>query len=196
MLTALGTVIEQATAAFDEFNHARALEVTEAFFWTFCDDYLELVKERAYTEDINDPARVSAVVAMRRAVDVMLRLFAPFIPFATEETWSWTHESSVHLASWPVPADALAAEAGDTRLLELTSQALTSIRGAKTDAKASQKTPVLRATIAAPAEDVALLEQVQGDLASVGRIESLSFEAADELSVRDIELGELPPKQA
>lgn len=196
VLTALGTVIEQATAAFDEFNHARALEVTEAFFWTFCDDYLELVKERAYTEDVNDPARVSAVVAMRRAVDVMLRLFAPFIPFATEETWSWTHESSVHLASWPVPADALAAEAGDTRLLELTSQALTSIRGAKTDAKASQKTPVLRATIAAPAEDVALLEQVQGDLASVGRIESLSFEAADELSVRDIELGELPPKQA
>lgn len=196
MLTALGTVIEQATAAFDEFNHARALEVTEAFFWTFCDDYLELVKERAYTEDVNDPARVSAVVAMRRAVDVMLRLFAPFIPFATEETWSWTHESSVHLASWPVPADALAAEAGDTRLLELTSQALTSIRGAKTDAKASQKTPVLRATIAAPADDISLLEQVQSDLASVGRIESLSFEAADELSVRDIELGELPPKQA
>ena len=196
MLTALGTVIEQATAAFDEFNHARALEVTEAFFWTFCDDYLELVKERAYTEDVNDPARVSAVVAMRRAVDVMLRLFAPFIPFATEETWSWTHEGSVHLASWPAPADALAAEAGDTRLLELTSQALTSIRGAKTDAKASQKTPVVRATIAAPTEDVALLEQVKLDLASVGRIESLSFETADELSVRDIALGELPPKQA
>lgn len=196
MLTALGTVIEQATAAFDDFNHARALEVTEAFFWTFCDDYLELVKERAYTEDVNDPARVSAVVAMRRAVNVMLRLFAPFIPFATEETWSWTHEGSVHLASWPVPADALAAEAGDTRLLELTSQALTSIRGAKTDAKASQKTPVVRATIAAPTEDVALLEQVKLDLASVGRIESLSFETAGELSVRDIALGELPPKQA
>ncbi|MBN6778541.1 valine--tRNA ligase [Pseudoclavibacter alba] len=196
MLTALGTVIEQATAAFDEFNHARALEVTEAFFWTFCDDYLELVKERAYTEDVNDPARVSAVVAMRRAVDVMLRLFAPFIPFATEETWSWTHEGSVHLANWPVTGDALAAEAGDTRLLELTSQALTSIRGAKTDAKASQKTPVLRATIAASADDISLLEQVQTDLASVGRIESLGFEAADELSVRDIELGELPPKQA
>ncbi|MCT2042201.1 valine--tRNA ligase [Pseudoclavibacter alba] len=196
MLTALGTVIEQATAAFDEFNHARALEVTEAFFWTFCDDYLELVKERAYTEDVNDPARVSAVVAMRRAVDVMLRLFAPFIPFATEETWSWTHEGSVHLANWPVTGDALAAEAGDTRLLELTSQALTSIRGAKTDAKASQRTPVLRATIAASADDISLLEQVQSDLASVGRIESLGFEAADELSVRDIELGELPPKQA
>lgn len=196
MLTALGTVIEQATAAFDEFNHARALEVTEAFFWTFCDDYLELVKERAYTEDVNDPARVSAVVAMRRAVDVMLRLFAPFIPFATEETWSWTHEGSAHLANWPVTGDALAAEAGDTRLLELTSQALTSIRGAKTDAKASQKTPVLRATIAASADDISLLEQVQSDLASVGRIDSLGFEAADELSVRDIELGELPPKQA
>lgn len=196
MLTALGTVVEQATAAFDEFNHARALEVTEAFFWTFCDDYLELVKERAYTEDLGDPARVSAVVAMRRAVDVMLRLFAPFIPFATEETWSWTHEDSIHVASWPMAADALAAEAGNTRLLELTSQALTSIRGAKTDAKASQKTPVTRATITAPAEDIALLEQIAGDLASVGRIESLSFEAADELSVRDIELGELPPKQA
>ncbi|MET3451715.1 valine--tRNA ligase [Curtobacterium sp. 1544] len=191
MLAELGSVIEQATTAFDGFDHARALEVIERFFWTFCDDYLELVKERAYgtaTESTHE-TQASAVLALRAAIDALLRLLAPFIPFATEEVWAWTHETSVHRASWPTVAE-LPTQAEPTGLLAAVGQALIGIRGAKTAAKASQKTPVTRAVVAAPAETRALIERAAVDLASVGRIENLSFADGAELAVTEIELAE------
>ncbi|WP_396290599.1 valine--tRNA ligase [Curtobacterium sp. KT1] len=191
MLAELGAVVEQATAAFDGFDHARALEIVERFFWTFCDDYLELVKERAYgtAADATHETQASAVLALRGAIDVLLRLLAPFLPYATEEVWAWTHETSVHRASWPTAAD-LPTDAAPTGLLAAVGQALIGIRGAKTAAKASQKTPVTRAVVAAPAETRVLIERAAVDLAAVGRIENLSFVDGDELAVTEIELAE------
>lgn len=191
MLAELGAVVEQATAAFDGFDHARALEITERFFWTFCDDYLELVKERAYgtASDATHETQASAVLALRGAIDVLLRLLAPFLPYATEEVWAWTHDTSVHRASWPTAAD-LPTDAAPTGLLAAVGQALIGIRGAKTAAKASQKTPVTRAVVAAPAETRVLIERAAVDLAAVGRIENLSFVDGEELAVTEIELAE------
>jgi valyl-tRNA synthetase len=181
MLAELSMVVETATKAFDEYDHARALEAAEQFFWTFCDDYLEVVKERAYNG--TDPvAQASAVGALRTALDVMLRLFAPFIPFATEEVWSWTHDGSVHTAAWPTaPVDD-----APTGLFGFVSAALIGIRRAKTDAKASQKTQVTAATIAGPA----LLETAASDLRDVGRIAELTFVEGESVEVLSIELAE------
>lgn len=184
MLAELDRVITVATKAFDEFDHAKALEVTEHFFWVFCDDYLELVKERAYGAGSSE-TQASAVIALREAVDVLLRLFAPFIPFATEEVWSWTHEDSVHTAPWPTPRG----DAAPTGLLPVVSEALIGIRRAKTDAKASQKVDVVSATISGPA----LLEQGLDDLKAVGKIQSVSFVVADTVAVSDVVLAEVEP---
>ncbi|MDY1003534.1 valine--tRNA ligase [Curtobacterium sp. CFBP9011] len=194
MLAALGTVVDQATAAFDAYDHARALEVTERFFWTFCDDYLELVKERAYgtAPDAGHETQASAVLALRGAIDVLLRLLAPFLPYATEEVWAWTHDTSVHRASWPVRAD-LPVDQAETGLLAAVGQALIGIRGAKTAAKASQKTPVTRAVVQAPAAVRELVERAAADLAAVGRIQDLAFVDGDEFAVVEIELAEQPP---
>jgi valyl-tRNA synthetase len=182
MLAELSRVVATATRAFDEYDHARALETAEQFFWTFCDDYLEVVKERAYSEA--DPAgQVSAVIALRTAIDVLLRLFAPFIPFATEEVWSWTHEGSVHTAPWPTPP----VEGAPTGLFSLVSEALIGIRRAKTDAKASQKTPVTWATISGPA----ILASAAEDLRGVGRIEKLDFTESDTVAVTRIHLADV-----
>lgn len=186
MLAALETVVQQATKALEGYDHARALELSETFFWTFCDDYLELVKERAYGEQ--SPEQASAVAALKTALSVLLRLFAPVIPFATEEAWSWSNEGSVHSAEWPAAEELAARGEAGVELLELASLALTGIRRAKTDAKASQKTPVSRAVIAAPADAVALLEAAAGDLRAVGRIDTLEFASAEALEVRDVEL--------
>ncbi|TQL47759.1 valyl-tRNA synthetase [Homoserinimonas aerilata] len=186
MLAVLDRVVANATKAFDEYDHARALESTEQFFWTFCDDYLELVKERAYGSSTAE-GQASAVLALREAIDVMLRLLAPFLPFATEEVWSWTHDDSIHTAAWPI-ASGTTTPSG---VLSAVGEALIGIRRAKTDAKASQKTPVTSAVITAPAATIALLEQAADDLKAVGRIETLTLVEGDEFAVTDIVLEEV-----
>jgi valyl-tRNA synthetase len=183
MLAELGRVVDIATKAYEEYDHARALETAEQFFWTFCDDYLELVKERAYTG--TGAAQASAVSALRLATDVLLRLLAPVIPFATEEVWSWTHEGSIHTAAWPTTAELGSPEA-PRGLLPAVSAALIGIRRAKTDAKASQKTEVTSATLSGPA----ILGEAVDDLKGVGRIAELTLIEADEVGVTDIVLAE------
>ncbi|TFD09279.1 valine--tRNA ligase [Cryobacterium sp. TMT1-66-1] len=187
MLAGLTAVVAQATTAFENYDHARALETTESFFWTFCDDYLELVKERAYGEP--GPAQASAVAALRTALATLLRLFAPFVPFATEEAWSWSNAGSVHTAPWPIAADLLGSDevaTGNIALLDLASRALTGIRRAKTDAKASQKSEVDSAVICGAPAEIALLTLAAADLKAVGRIQELTFVDGSELAVTDI----------
>ncbi|MGC5171182.1 valine--tRNA ligase [Microbacterium sp. DT81.1] len=182
MLATLDGVIVEATKALEAYDHARALEVTEQFFWTFCDDYLELVKERAY--DRTDVGQASAALALRIALSSLLRLLAPVLVFATEESWSWFNEGSVHTAPWPAPLGS----DGDPAVLAAASAALVGIRRAKTEAKASQKTPVARATVTAPAETLNALRFAEGDLRAVGRISDLTLVEGDALTVTSIEL--------
>ncbi|BDZ50006.1 valine--tRNA ligase [Frondihabitans sucicola] len=190
LLANFAAVIESATTSLDGYDHAKALETIEKFFWTFCDDYLELVKERAYGAG-STAGQASAVLTLQTAVDGLLRLLAPYLPFATEEVWSWTHDSSVHTAAWPTVTE-LGVSDPASGLVDLVGQALIGIRRAKTDAKASQKTPVTSAVVSAPAAALALLRSAGDDLAAVGRIETLTFVEGDELAVTDIVLAEQP----
>ncbi|MFB4314829.1 valine--tRNA ligase [Actinomadura sp. 21ATH] len=167
MLAALGAVVDEATAAFEGYDHTRALERTERFFWEFCDDYLELVKTRAYGDG---PAALSARAALRTALSVLLRLFAPFLPFVTEEVWSWWREGSVHLASWP-EAGALPA-GGDPGVLAATAEALRQVRKAKSEAKASMRADVAHAAV----RGAAAARVARADLVAAGRIADLSME--------------------
>lgn len=183
MLATLDGVVREATKALAAYDHARALEVTESFFWTFCDDYLELVKERAYDED--DPAQASAALALRTALSVQLRLLAPVLAFAAEESWSWFNDGSVHAAAWPQPSGI----DGDPGVLEAMSRALIGIRRAKTEAKASQKTPVASLTLRADDRTVSAIRLAEGDLRAVGRIDRLELlGGSDELAIDSIEL--------
>ncbi len=191
MLTTLDRVVREATAAFENYDHARALELTEAFFWTFCADYLELVKERAYNQA--DAGQASAALALRLALSTLLRLLAPVLAFATEEAWSWFEEGSIHTATWPEPLGI----DGDPAVLTAASEALIGIRRAKTEAKASQKTPVARLVLRAPDATAAALTLAEGDLKAVGRIESLEvIGGADALVVDTVQLAAQPGAEA
>ncbi len=185
MLATLDVVVAEATRALDAYDHARALEVTESFFWTFCDDYLELVKERAY--DRTDVGQPSAALALRTALSTLLRLLAPVVSFATEEAWSWFEDGSIHTSAWPETGDG----DGDPAVLAAVGAALIGIRRAKTEAKASQKTPVTRLVLGAPADRLEALRLAEGDLKAVGRIEDLTYVEATETTVVEIELREV-----
>ncbi|QFY14752.1 valine--tRNA ligase [Nonomuraea phyllanthi] len=179
MLAALSDVVREAGEAFEAYDHTRALEAVERFFWAFCDDYLELVKARAYE---SGPAAASAHAALRQALDVLLRLFAPFLPFVTEEVWSWWREGSVHRAPWP----ALERGPGDPAVLAVASDVLGRVRKAKSEAKLSMRAEVSRLTVLVP--EVGLVRQAQDDLCAAGNVEEFVLEYGDELKA-EVHLG-------
>ncbi|CAB4683515.1 unannotated protein [freshwater metagenome] len=192
MLLSLADVVREATRAFENYDHTKSLELTEKFFWNFTDDYLELVKERAYGQAEATPAaQASAAIALRQALHTMLRLFAPFLPFATEEVWGWwqTEAGSIHRSTWPTVEElTVGLDASNHGLLELASTALVGIRKAKSDAKASMKAEVLSATMQAPAAVLTSIRVFERDLKGVGRIEDLAYAEAEDVAVVDVVL--------
>jgi valyl-tRNA synthetase len=170
MLGRLAGVTERCTAALEGYDHAAALAGAEEFFWFFCDDYLELVKDRAYG-DRGEPAARSAQAALRLALSVVLRLFAPFLPFVTEEVWSWWQDGSVHRAPWPGPGELpVPAAPAHPGALSLASGAIAAIRGAKSAARVPLRAPVRRLLVTGQREHLDVLRQVLPDVAAAGRV--------------------------
>jgi valyl-tRNA synthetase len=185
LLAGLAAVVREATDAMEAYNYTRALEVAESFFWSFCDDYVELVKSRAYR---SDAAAQSAQAALALALSVQLRLFAPVLPFVTEEVWSWWQAGSVHRAPWPVAAE-LPSD-GDPAVVGAVAAALAGVRKAKSDAKVSMRADVETAVVRTPA--VALVEAGRADLVDAGRIATLTVEPTDGEVTVDVVLAETP----
>ncbi|MEX2662572.1 MAG: valine--tRNA ligase [Vicinamibacterales bacterium] len=196
LLTALAAIVRESTADFEEYNYARVLERTETFFWSFCDDYLELVKGRRYGDQGPELA-ASANGALLAALDVMLRLFAPFLPFVTDEVWSWWRPGTIHTAPWP-DADALlrvCAPAGEdleaVASLEFAAAVLGAIRKKKSEEQRPLKTPVARTVIHAPQHELDLLALVEQDLRASGLIRTLETVPAD---AREVIVELAPPE--
>jgi valyl-tRNA synthetase len=194
MLAGLAEVVDKATRGFEAFDYTRALEVTEAFFWTFCDDYLELVKERAYGGQ-GEQAAASARASLRIALEVLLRLLAPFLPYATEEVWSWWHDGSIHRAPWPSPEElsTVAAQA-DPAILGAVGAALAGVRRTKSEAKVGMKADVVSAVLTGPPATLERIRLAAGDLTAAGRIAALDYQPGDAFAVQDVVLAPLEPK--
>lgn len=190
MLSALAQLVTESTAAFAAYDYARVLERAESFFWSFCDNYLELVKSRRYG-DVGESAAGSANSALLMALSVQLRLFAPFLPFVTEEVWSWWRDGSIHRAPWPTPAEIASLsgprDAEAERALDIAVDVLGAIRRKKSEEQRGLKTPVARVVVQATAQDLAHVEAVRRDLMAAGAIGALETVPAESWRV-DVEL--------
>ena len=179
VMAKMALVIRQATNALNAYEHSKALEVIESFFWQFCDDYIELVKNRAYgTADSTGKTPSEAAVKSARTtlglgLDTFARLLAPYLPYATEEVWSWMHEGegSVHRAAWPKPEPyEQAAFKVSPDVLTYAGEALASLRKIKSEAKVSMKTPILSVTLDAVDDAADSIKATLGDIAEAGRV--------------------------
>lgn len=181
LLSKLLNLIETTTLAFDEFDYARALERTEQFFWSFTDDYVELVKARAYGSQGAQEAQ-SAHVTLKITLETLLRLFAPFLPFVTAEVWSWSHQDSIHSAPWPTSdelSDGL--EKGiDIGILDAASETLSEVRRAKTEAKRSLKVKAATVVVSASNERIRQVGLARNDLIEAGNIDALELVEQEE----------------
>ncbi|CAN5720279.1 hypothetical protein BH18ACT15_BH18ACT15_10780 [soil metagenome] len=170
LIARLGALIERVTGAWEAWDHAGALGLTEAWFWSdLCDNYLELSKARAYA------GHPSALGALRTALDVVLRLFAPFVPFVTEDVYAAAHAgedparprpgspyASIHRAAWPAPGEL--PEGQDTGCFDAAVEVLTQVRRAKSQAQVSVRFPVTLLDVRAPRTLLHVLTPVMDDV--------------------------------
>jgi valyl-tRNA synthetase len=178
LLAQLAAVVDDATASFLEYRYDRALVAVETFFWRFCDDYLELVKNRAYDGD--GPAAESAKATLAIALSTLQRLLAPFLPFVTEEVWSWWQDGSVHRAAWPAGDElrALASDA-DHAVLDVASEILSEVHKAKTSERRSLRTHVERLVIEDAPERLDALRFAESDVRGAGNVHELVLREGD-----------------
>jgi valyl-tRNA synthetase len=189
VLARLADVVAEATAAFDHYDYARALERTETFFWSFCDDYLELVKGRAYGTQ-GDEAASSANRTLTLALSAFLRLFAPILPYVTEEVWSWWQDGSIHRAKWPAASAVRdTVDGADSLVLDVAAAVTAEVRKAKTEAKVSLRAEVARVLVRDTADRIAALRGAEPDVKEAGHIAELACEESDTFTV-DVELAE------
>jgi valyl-tRNA synthetase len=177
MIRNLAALVDEATGAFEAYDYARVLQRTETFFWRFCDDYLELVKGRRYGDQGPDAAG-SANAALTAALSVLLRLFAPFLPFVTEEVWSWWQDGSIHTAAWPMAGDleslladsSDAARQSDQAIYEWATDVLFEVRKQRSEAKQPLKVPITKVTVSAGDRHIRYMPFVEADLRSALRV--------------------------
>jgi valyl-tRNA synthetase len=243
MIARLAAVVDDATASFEAYDYARALQRTEEFFWWFCDFYLELVKARRYSGTARgtdgsgtargsdgsgtgrsdgsaeargsdgsgtpteagdgdadaahfagDPEGAASVSrALRLSLSTFQRLFAPFLPFVTEEVWSWWQPGSIHRASWP-DARELRGELGassegpvEDQALAVSAEVLREVRKAKSQAQRPMRAPVRRVRVKDTSARLRALQLGLDDLVQAGAIERLESAESDELAV-EVEL--------
>jgi valyl-tRNA synthetase len=186
VIAQLRPLIQRATEAFDAFDYAQALQLTEEFFWsTFCDNYLELVKNRTYEEGLT-AARLSGAAALRLVHRAIVRMLAPYLPYLTEDVWSWVYggdagmHESVHRSPWPTLEEfAVIPEPASAGTYAATVAVLDAVRKAKAEANQSMRAPVKQVTVTGGGEVLASLRPVAEDVQGMLHIESLSLVEGD-----------------
>ncbi len=195
-LARLRETVERASAALEGFEYAAALDEAERFFWSrFTDAYVEIVKARARSEQ-DVAGRASAVGSLQLALGVLVRLFAPYLPYVTEQVWSWgsareSAHASIHRAPWPSARDFDDIPAGDPALFDAALGFLEAVHRAKSGAGASVGRHLKRLRVACAPATADLVASCLHDLVSAARAAESSIERREGMEPSVFEVTEL-----
>jgi len=194
-ISKLQALCSQARRAFEEFEPAQALMESEKFFWScFTDTYLELVKSRAWAETGTAAEQASAVHTLRLGLQVMLRLFAPFLPNTCEEVWGWSFtdkSESVHRAVYPGVSEFDSLSPKGAEMFDVAVSALAAINQQKTLAKVSVARPVAKLELKAHKDTIHLLEKVWLDVKSATKTSDVKFIGVDGIQPGQFEVAHI-----
>ena len=187
ILSRLQKLIRRTTTAFQEYEYAAAKSEIESFFWNeLADNYLEMAKQRLY--DPTDPTHPAACFTLQKLLITVLKLFAPFLPYVTEEIYQGIGEKeavkweSIHRAHWPVADAALEDDAAET-VGQLLVEIATAVRRYKSEHNLSLGTELDRLQLAVVDRSrfhLATLSEGMSDLKSITRARQITLETATE----------------
>ncbi|MBU0979525.1 MAG: valine--tRNA ligase [Nanoarchaeota archaeon] len=182
LLSKLNTIVKVATETFERYEYSRTKAEVEKFFWqVFCDNYLELVKDRLYNQDdYGDDAVISAKYTLSHSLLTMLKLFAPITPFFTEGIYQvyfagFEGKKSIHISGWPEHDKKLHDENAE-KTGDLVVAMTSAVRKAKSEKSLSLNAPVKKLTIEA---DEKALKPVLKDIQAITKAEKIEFGEAE-----------------
>jgi valyl-tRNA synthetase len=134
----------------------------------------------------------SANAALTAALSVMLRLFAPFLPFVTEEVWSWWRDGSIHQAAWPTSEELTSLLAdnspetakADQATFQWAADVLFEVRKQRSEAKQPLKVPITKVTVTAESAAIALMPVVDADLRAALRVQAFETAAGEAREIK------------
>ncbi len=189
LLTKLNDTIRESTESFERYEYSKAKMLIEQFFWgDFCDNYLEIVKDRLYKKEENGESGKAAIYTVYMALLNSLKMLGPFTPHITEDIYQRMFRqnegaASLHISSWPVQHFTWS----DIEALKLGNMAVTmisSLRQHKNSQNMAQNAPIAKMIIAANEleADVKLIEKVLKDTMKVAEITYGAVERVDVIS--------------
>ena len=175
ILSKLNNLNRTVDEAFEEYNFAETITSIERFFWhDFCDEYIEAVKYRLYT-DVSDESRHAAKYTLRTVVETSLKLLAPIAPFFTEEVYQYFSDESIHTSSWPEVYDELINEEMENKG-ETTVELIDEVRRFKSSAKIPLNAELSEVNVYTSDEDlVDVFNQFDADIKGTLKINDLAI---------------------
>lgn len=192
LLTKLHRTINASTEAFKNYDYARArFEVDQLFWKVYCDNYLEVVKDRLYNPDRRgQDARASAQAALEETLGAILKMFAPIIPYITEEIYSYYYSTkeghgSIHTSDWPA-YDETRLDENAERIGDIVINVINQVRRAKSEQNLSLKNPVKKIILEAKMDQLAF-DSIEEDLKGATGAELIEFTPMPEGSEKDLD---------
>jgi valyl-tRNA synthetase len=188
LMLKFNTIIKESTEHWNDYHFFKGKFEVDNFFWnTFCDYYLEIVKDRFFNPDNYSAEEIaSGKWTLYKVLSGINKMLAPIIPFITEEIYQlyfkkFESKESIHICSWPKPIDISGEDilsAGD-----LAVRVIGAARKHKSENKLSLKEELVKVIITCNAEEKKLLDLVIADIKSTAKVNAVEF-ASGEFAVK------------